>query len=267
MYSQMIKCLILILVVNYVQTEYSCEKVNENLLKPCYCIGASEFGLSLICSNVTKWSIVKKALNTLTIRRIENLEIEDLNEDKFTEDVFKNYHILSLKFKNCSFIEFKQDALLSLNGTIKSLSLNCKLSKLPIELFSSLYNLTRLDLSTNNLQKITAKSFVSLPTLKNLTELLLDSNQIEKLEADAFYSLDNLEKLSLSRNNLSKIDKNALRNLKKLIYFDLSFNQFKDIDKKDISDFTSLLHLNYSDNQIAKLPRSIFVRNSQLRTL
>lgn len=257
-------CFLLVLVINQIQSEYSCAKVNTNILSPCNCTGGNEYGLSINCKNATQWSIVRKSLNTLTIKKIDSLEIEDLNEDKLTEDHFKSYEIRSLKFINCKFKEFKKDALFSLNGTIKDLSLYCGLDRIPSELFTSLYNLTRFDLSNNNLTKLVTKSFDGL---KNLTELILENNQIEKIESDAFFSLNNLEKLSLSKNKLSKFEKNALRNLKKLIYFDVSYNRFKEIDKKDIQDFSNLLHLNYSDNQIDKLPRSIFVRNSQLRTL
>lgn len=238
--SQLIGGLVIVLLVHQTQAEYSCEKVNPNLLRPCECESGGEYGLRIGCKNATQWSVVRKSLNTLTIKWIEHLEIEDLREERFTEDLFKGYHIQSLRFVNCSLKELGQDALLSLNGTIKSLGLNCSLSKVPSELFPSLYNLTVLDLSGNSLQKIAAKSFVGL---KNLTELSLDNNQIDKIETDAFSTLDNLEKLSLSKNQLSKIEKNALRNLKKLIYFDLSYNQFKELDKKDLSDFSNLLHL------------------------
>ena len=238
--DQLVGSLVVVLLVHWTQAEYSCEKVNQNLLRPCECERGGEYGLRISCKNATQWPTVRKSLNTLTIKRVEHLKIEDLREERFAGDLFKGYHIQSLRLVNCSLKEFGPDALLSLNGTIKSLSLSCGLSRVPSELFSSLYNLTALDLSGNSLQKIAAKSFVGL---KNLTELVLDNNQIEKIETDAFSTLDNLEKLSLAKNQLSKIEKNALRNLKKLIYFDLSYNQFKELDKKDLSDFSNLLHL------------------------
>lgn len=238
--NQVIRGLLIILLIDLIRAEHSCEKVNPNLLRPCECTKGGEFGLWISCKNVTQWQVVRKSLNTLTAKRLEHLQIEDLREERFTEDLFKGYHIQSLQLTNCSLKEIAPDALLSLNGTIRNLGLNCDLAKVPTELFPSLYNLTRLDLSGNSIQKIAAKSFVGL---KNLTELILEGNQIEKVETDAFSTLDNLEKLSLARNKLSKIEKNALRSLKKLLYFDLSYNQFKELDKKDLSDFSNLVHL------------------------
>ena len=238
--NQLVSGLVIFLLVHYVRTEYSCEKVNQNLLRPCECAKGGEFGLWISCKNATQLSVVRKSLNTLTIKWLEHLEIENLREERLTEDLFKGFHVQSLRLLNCGLKEITKSALLSLNGTIKSLGLSCSLNKVPNELFPSLYNLTRLDLSGNNLEKIAAKSFVGL---RNLTELILDGNQIEKIETDAFSTLDNLEKLSLARNKLSKIEKNALRNLKKLLFFDLSYNQFKELDKKDLSDFSNLLHL------------------------
>ena len=89
--------LVLILLINslIVESQYSCKKVNENLFKPCSCLKDSEIGLSVVCKNVTQWSTLRKSLNTLTIKKIENLIVEDLNEENFTNDSFKNYQILS----------------------------------------------------------------------------------------------------------------------------------------------------------------------------
>ena len=111
-----------------------------------------------------------------------------------------------------------------------------------ISALSSLTNLTKLNLSYNQISDIS-----SLSGLTNLTDLNLCYNQISNVSA--LSSLTNLTDLDLSYNQISNVS--ALSSLTNLTGLDLYNNQISDISA--LSSLTNLTKLDWGSNQISDI--------------
>jgi Leucine-rich repeat (LRR) protein len=85
----------------------------------------------------------------------------------------------------------------------------------------------QLDLSRNKLTKIYS-SFIQLIQLVNLTKLNVSSNNIESLSNDFFSSFKKLKSINLSFNNFSNININLANNNQEEISINLSSNLIDD---------------------------------------
>ena len=99
-------------------------------------------------------------------------------------------------------------------GSLKSLQKlslkDCKLQTVSDEALSSLPLLTDINLSNNNLTKLSTKIFTGNV---HLVRLILSGNQISMLSAYQFPPLLSLKKIDLSNNGLGFIDSKAFMNL------------------------------------------------------
>lgn len=88
-------------------------------------------------------------------------------------------------------------------------------------------DLLLLDLSNNNVTKLSENIFDKLLKLK---ELNLSFNSIGDLEISTFTYLINLEHLSLRRTNLSNVQRGTFLHQHKLVSLDLSENNLKKLN-------------------------------------
>ena len=100
-------------------------------------------------------------------------------------------------------------------------------------------NLTILDFSGNNLQKITGAPFEQLQVLL-LLNLTGPSNEISKLSVTAFRGLYSLRNLDLNENRLTDLSADIFTDLSNLIILHLNYNQFKAIPNQALSSLKSL---------------------------
>lgn len=111
-----------------------------------------------------------------------------------------------------------------------------------------------LDLSGNNLERISGGAFVGVP---KLVELRLSQNRLVRFDSDAFEGPGSLRLLDLADNYLSSFPGVALtRHAATLTYLDISSNRIKQLNE-DLA-FPNLEWLNLSRNEISNLPSGTF---------
>ncbi|XP_072019071.1 LOW QUALITY PROTEIN: toll-like receptor 6 [Amphiura filiformis] len=87
-------------------------------------------------------------------------------------------------------------------------------------------NITKVNLSVNNLTSISARSFIRN---KKLESIWLSANFISRIESHAFAELQSLRQLFLLLNHLSSLPANIFQDTPNLENLDLSFNKFTSI--------------------------------------
>ncbi|XP_043269827.1 follicle-stimulating hormone receptor isoform X2 [Venturia canescens] len=105
-----------------------------------------------------------------------------------------------------------------------------------------------------------------LPYISNLTKLDLTSNNITRIPAHAFQRLANLEILLLRRNRLSRIDPGGFAGLASLRILELDDNDLLDIPEA-LGGLKSLEDLSISNNGITRLREDAFGACGNLASL
>eukprot|EP01080_Neovahlkampfia_damariscottae_P010115 gene10115-2534_t len=201
----------------------------------------------------------------------EELSLKNITE--VLEEIAKfNFKILNLSQNQISYIHPSLK-----NKKIEEIKLNsCKLTSLPQNL-TTIESLTKLNLSTNKLQKDSTQEIVKL---KNLTDLNLSFNCLEEFEG---FEGSNLIKLNLTSCNLKKLSNKifqiaSLEELELIRNFDLMFEELDEninskLRKLSISNskfiripevifhLISLVHLDVSYNKITELSKIDSLRN------
>ncbi|XP_023318341.1 lutropin-choriogonadotropic hormone receptor-like, partial [Trichogramma pretiosum] len=128
--------------------------------------------------------------------------------------------------------------------------------------------ITKIDLTSNNLTFIPPKAFVDYP---NLHTLLLKQNRLRQIDAKAFENLTGLlvlelndnelenflfpseqqiEELSLSNNRIYKLEASSFRDAKHLLSLDLRANPIKKIDEQAFQHLHRLKKLTLSNTKV-----------------
>ena len=127
---------------------------------------------------------------------------------------------------------------------ILDLSLNV-IEMLPKERLQGLHQLTKLNVSQNNLRDLEEFS-QDLALLKSLD---LSHNQLNKIDQDTFGYLLSLKELYLTANRLTTIPMDSFKALRKLEVLDIMRNHFETIPLKALKPLeTHIKHLRIAGN-------------------
>ena len=108
-----------------------------------------------------------------------------------------------------------------------------------------------VDLSSNELVSIPARSFSSQRKLK---ELRMESNKISQLGEKTFSGLGKLEVLNLAHNLIEKLVNKVFRPLRKLKELDLRENRLSEIEDRALIGLSQVRVLDLSDNLLETIP-------------
>ncbi|XP_076618443.1 G-protein coupled receptor rickets isoform X2 [Colletes latitarsis] len=137
------------------------------------------------------------------------------------------------------------------------------LEPLDAAVLPSVANLTKLDLTSNNITDIPVRAFHRVPSLE---VLLLRRNRLHTIADDAFTNLTSLRVLELDDNYLTKIP-TAIVNLSGLEDLSLSNNRIEKLEERVFQSVTNLLSLDLRGNPIKEIHRNTFQNLRKLRKL
>ena len=134
------------------------------------------------------------------------------------------------------------------------------------ELLKGYTELEHLDLSDNEITKISSKSFVHTPNLESLT---LKRNKITALHSDAFHGVNNLKSLVLTENNIVNFDNSVFEKTPNLDTLVLSSNHHLAARLKDgiatlFSPMKNISKLELTSTGLQFLPQKIFENLTEL---
>ncbi|XP_050997535.1 toll-like receptor 8 [Acomys russatus] len=121
-------------------------------------------------------------------------------------------------------------------------------------IFTSLQNLTRLDLSYNNLQQIPNEAFLNLP--QSLQELHINGNKLLFFNWTSLQHFPQLQLLDLRGNKLYFLTNCLSKFTQSLQTLLLSDNKFSHLPSGFLSEASSLVHLDLSFNMIKMINKS-----------
>ncbi|XP_034190951.1 G-protein coupled receptor rickets isoform X2 [Osmia lignaria lignaria] len=137
------------------------------------------------------------------------------------------------------------------------------LSILDVTVLPSSVNLTRLDLTNNNITDIPVRAFHRVP---NLEVLLLRRNRLHTIADGAFINLTSLRVLELDDNYLTKIP-TAIVKLSGLEDLSLSNNRIETLEEHVFQRIANLRSLDLRGNPIKQIHGSTFQNLRKLRKL
>ncbi|XP_018333345.1 insulin-like growth factor-binding protein complex acid labile subunit isoform X1 [Agrilus planipennis] len=201
----------------------------------------------------------------------------------FSDSYIKNvpslsfYEFPTIQYLNmdyCGINRLDANCFLGLKELSRLQLSNNNISNIGVGTLSHLFNLNYLDLSNNSLKVVDKDAFQSLTLVK---ELLLNNNKFEVLPDELFSTLHNIRNIDLSWNNLNTLSVNLFRNLTSLQTLKLNNNLlktlpptiFKDLSTTDILDMSYNLLTNISYESLLGLESliSLNISNNQLITL
>lgn len=133
--------------------------------------------------------------------------------------------------------------------------------KLTNETFRDMKRLQRVKISIPN-TRLPAGLFSSLD---NLTELDLSSNKLKSLEAGLLRNQNKLTILRLSGNFLKNLSENIFEGLNLITDLELGLNQLEFLSSDIFHPLTSLVRINLSANRFSSLPEGLFEKNQHLK--
>ncbi|XP_029159251.1 insulin-like growth factor-binding protein complex acid labile subunit [Nylanderia fulva] len=143
---------------------------------------------------------------------------------------------------------------------------NCSLVALNTS-WRGLERLRSLNLSCNNLPRVTDTLMIHSMNLSELTCLDLSDNSLSNISEGSFRTLIGLVRLSLRKNAIGVVDEKAFRGLNRLEFLDLSDNRLADLPDSALTPLYSLQKLDLSGNQLQVLGARWFESLDRLREL
>ncbi|XP_074180286.1 toll-like receptor 13 [Rhinolophus sinicus] len=196
----------------------------------------------------------------LSLDLSQNNNLVHLNDSEF--EAMPSLQRLNLNKCQLSFVSNRTWSTLQ-NLTALDLRHN-KFNRFPDFAFSPLRHLQSLFLSRNPITELNNMSFYGLYSLK---ELNLAGCWIVKIDSYSFAQLPNLESLDLGRNNIRTLKTRTFRFLKKLQVLILSNNRLNVIDKNAFSGLTYLCKLDLAYNILSSFRAGLFLGLENLEVL
>lgn len=242
--------------------------------------------LNLQHNNITQISAdAFTGLSSLRILNLSNNHLESLPNDIFANNKdLREVHLKNNELYDLPrgiFHHLEQLLILDLSGNqltshhvdnntfsglmrliVLNLASNA-LTRIGAKTFKELYFLQILNLRNNSIGHIEEGTFLPL---YNLHTLNLAENRLHTLDNKMFNGLFVLSKLTLSNNLINIIEDQAFRNCSDLKDLDLSSNQLTDIPFA-IQDLTMLKSIDLGENQISELKNGTFKNLNQLTGL
>ncbi|XP_070175674.1 toll-like receptor 6 [Littorina saxatilis] len=128
-------------------------------------------------------------------------------------------------------------------------------------------SLTTLDLSHNDLRRLSVEAVGSMATL---VRLYLRDNALDESGIDlsrVFLNLTQLQVLDLSHNHLSDVTERHFAGLTSLLALDLSHNRIRNMTFASDTPLTLVTHLNLSSNQLTSFLSRVVLQLTALRVL
>lgn len=182
--------------------------------------------------------------------------LNKLNITKFRSVFFKN----QVSKTN---VTLQRKHFNNLDGVEKLYLIDNGFSKLPVDLFDDITNITSIDLQQNDV--ILPKGIFS--KLENLRHLELGHNNLESIEVGLFEKQNKLDILNLWGNNLKNISANWFTGLKSLTKLDLSRNKIESLNSDTFEFLQNLTTLSINLNPIKNLSSFLFSNNKNLEKL
>lgn len=137
-----------------------------------------------------------------------------------------------------------------------------KRDKTYVQIFHELTNLTYLDISYNNIQKITSRVYEYLP--KSIQRLTLSHNRLTHIEWSMLRNFTCLRELILSSNNIYFISSNLSRDVHTLTFLDLQHNKIAELPGGFLKGALNLKKLDLSFNRLITINQSTFPADSEI---
>ncbi|XP_013773472.1 leucine-rich repeat-containing protein 70-like [Limulus polyphemus] len=153
---------------------------------------------------------------------------------------------------------------ITLNPHLKYLSLNNNRIKTTMLSLGVYRNLEHLDISHNELVKLTPFNFIGLRSLQLLN---LSSNLISELNNETFLGLESLTELFLDHNLLQSIPDSVFTKLRGLKKLDLSMNRISTILQDSFQGLNNLEYLSLRSSKLTFIPSESFHSLKNLLTL
>lgn len=158
------------------------------------------------------------------------------------------YKLRKLTFSQSTASEIDDGAFQGLFSLKRIISLNQLLGEYDIKLFQPLTSLEQLDLSFQDIKKLSTE----LANLLSLKKLNLSMNAISSLDVDAFAAMKQLEVLSLAHNKLSILTVGVFRHSAQMTHLYLNNNQLQQLPAGIFSALDALVLLDLSQNELLR---------------
>nr|XP_049700792.1 leucine-rich repeat-containing protein 70-like isoform X2 [Helicoverpa armigera] len=199
-------------------------------------------------------------LDSLNLSR-NDLEIIDPGVFKFTEDKSRLY-LLDLSYNLLTYLQ--EDFFENLYNLRKLYLQGNKLTFLGDQYSNHLKNLDYLNLCCSNLSTLD----ISLKSLTNLTEIDLSNNNLEKVD---LFDLKSLEAIDLSHNNIEEVMFDEFKEFANLREINFGYNKLKNIFASDDNLVTKvskpLVKVQFDHNNISHIDRGFFTFFSHISLL
>lgn len=220
----------------------------------CICTYNNVQRLSVQCSPVNFNKLLKALKDSVKGIPIDLLYINNSTIDVLEDDSFKNLDIKTLQLSRSGLKNVSSSAFSGLEMKLTNLNLHGNLLKeVPTEALRRLRYLREIDLSHNQITKISDGAFLGIP----LTTLKLADNTLN-ISVGAFRGLEStLRNLNLKATGITKVPV-AVMNLHVLSFLDLAQNKISEISDGTFENMHTLTALNLERNRLIKINGSSF---------